>query len=56
MTLRQAYADAPGQGTVVWDMATRARDAAAEIERLFGELLPDVAAQGMLTTTHGGST
>ena len=28
MTLRQIYADAPGQGAVVWDMGTRARDAA----------------------------
>lgn len=43
LTLRQAYADAPGQGTVVWDMGTRARDAAVEIEQLFRELLPEVA-------------
>lgn len=43
LTLRQAYADAPGQGTVVWDMGTRAKDAATEIEQLFRELLPDVA-------------
>ena len=43
LTLRQAYADAPGQGTVVWDMGGRARDAATEIEQLFEELLPDAA-------------
>ncbi len=41
LTLRQSYADAPGQGTVVWDMGGRARDAADEIEKLFAELLPD---------------
>ncbi|MBX3357322.1 MAG: ParA family protein [Phycisphaeraceae bacterium] len=42
MTLRQIYADAPGQGSVVWDMGSRARDAAIEVEQLFSELLPDV--------------
>jgi chromosome partitioning protein len=56
LTLRQAYADAPGQGTVVWDMATRARDAAVEIEQLFQELLPDIAVRGAVSnaTTGGG--
>jgi chromosome partitioning protein len=39
--LRQAYADAPGQGTVVWRMGARARDAAHEIRLLFRELLPE---------------
>lgn len=56
LTLRQAYADAPGQGTVVWDMGTRARDAAAEIEQLFEELLPEVAeipASNHATTAGG---
>lgn len=42
MTLRQIYADAPGQGSVVMDMGTRARDAAAEVEALFREMLPQV--------------
>lgn len=45
MTLRQIYADAPGQGTVVWNMGARAREAAAEIERLFREILPQAAAR-----------
>jgi chromosome partitioning protein len=41
MILRQIYADAPGQGAVIWDMGSRARDAAAEVDRLFRELVPD---------------
>lgn len=41
MTLRQTYADAPGQASLVWDMGTRAKAAASEVERLFVELLPD---------------
>lgn len=40
MTLRQIYADAPGQGKVVWDMGSRAKEAAAEIDKLFRELVP----------------
>lgn len=43
VTLKQIYADAPGQGAVVWHMGTRARDAAAEIEQLFREILPEAA-------------
>jgi len=46
LSLRQVYADAPGQGTVVWKMGTRAGDAAVEMERLFREILPQVAARG----------
>jgi chromosome partitioning protein len=39
LRLRQAFADAAGQGTVVWRMQTQsARDAAAEIQNLFAEL------------------
>lgn len=41
MTLRQIYADAPGQGAVVWNMGAQGRDAAAEIDAIFGEVLPD---------------
>jgi chromosome partitioning protein len=41
VTLRQAYADAPGQATFVWQMGYAARDAATEIDRLFRELLPE---------------
>lgn len=40
LILRQAYADSPGQGTVVWEMGARAADAAREIDALFQELLP----------------
>lgn len=43
VTLRQAYADAPGQATFVWQMGYAARDAAEEIDRLFQELLPSAA-------------
>ena len=41
MTLRQIYADAPGQGTVVWMMGPRGRVAADEVDRIFREVLPD---------------
>ncbi|MGH7135840.1 MAG: ParA family protein, partial [Pirellulales bacterium] len=41
LTLRQVYADAPGQGAVVWRLASRGREAAAEVESLFNELLPE---------------
>lgn len=43
ITLRQAYADAPGQGTFVWNMGYAARGAAEELHRLFQELFPDLA-------------
>lgn len=43
MVLRQIYADAPGQGAVVWNMGSRATAAALEAEALFRELLPDCA-------------
>jgi chromosome partitioning protein len=48
LTLRQVYADAPGQKTVVWKMGSRAKEAAREIEQLFLELVPEAAAK--LTT------
>lgn len=41
VTLRQAYADAPGQATFVWNMGSQARPAAEEINQLFEELLPE---------------
>jgi chromosome partitioning protein len=41
MILRQIYADAPGQASVVWNMGSRASEAANEIEQLFREILPD---------------
>ena len=42
LTLRQVYADAPGQGTVVGQMGSRAREAASEVETLFRSLFPEV--------------
>jgi chromosome partitioning protein len=41
LILRQIYADAPGQGNVVWQMGSRAHEAAREINQLFREILPD---------------
>lgn len=49
VTLRQAYADAPGQATFVWKMGYHARDAASEIDQLFRELLPEVASDKILS-------
>ena len=43
MILRQIYADAPGQGAVVWNMGSRARQAADEVSQIFREILPDSA-------------
>jgi chromosome partitioning protein len=40
LTLRQIYADAPGQGTVVWHMGSRGRQAAAEIKGVLQEIMP----------------
>lgn len=45
MILRQIYADAPGQGTVVWNMGSRANEAAREVEQIFREILPDAIRQ-----------
>ncbi len=41
LTLRQIYADAPGQSAVVWNMGARGREAAQEITQLFREILPE---------------
>lgn len=41
LILRQVYADAPGQAAAVWDMGSRAREAANEVDRLFREILPE---------------
>ncbi|MFO0943696.1 MAG: ParA family protein [Pirellulales bacterium] len=46
MILRQIYADAPGQGQVVWQMGARAREAANELNTLFREILPDAVKLG----------
>ncbi len=38
LRLRQAYADAAGQGTVVWRLGTHAQAAAVEMQTLFEEI------------------
>jgi chromosome partitioning protein len=44
LRLRQAYADAAGQGKVVWQMGPRGHDAASEIQALFRELFENESA------------
>jgi chromosome partitioning protein len=44
LTLRQIYADAPGQGAVLWQMGARGREAANEVDALFRELFPSACA------------
>lgn len=43
LILRQIYADAPGQGKVVWQLGARGREAAEEVQAVFRELLPQLA-------------
>lgn len=46
LRLRQAYADAAGQGTVVWRLGSRAQDATNEmltlLEELYGTITPQI--------------
>jgi chromosome partitioning protein len=44
LTLRQIYADAPGQAAVVWHMGARGREAAREVRSVFREALADTIA------------
>src|SRR6202167_1078242 len=44
LTLKQIYADAPGQGAVVWQLGSRGKEAANEVEALFREILPEACA------------
>ena len=53
VTLRQAYADAPGQSTFVWKMGAGARDAAEEIDLLFRELLPEACTEKVVPMRRG---
>jgi len=46
MVLRQIYADAPGQGAVVWNLGARAREASEEVQRIFSEILPEAKSKG----------
>jgi chromosome partitioning protein len=41
LTLKQVYADAPGQGVVVWELGARSREASKQVQQLFRELLPE---------------
>ncbi|MBX3436106.1 MAG: ParA family protein [Planctomycetaceae bacterium] len=45
MILRQIYADAPGQAAVAWQLGSRAREAADEVNQLFREILPQAYRQ-----------
>jgi chromosome partitioning protein len=56
LILRQAYADAPGQATFVWNMGYAARDAAAEVDALFRELLPRAATADATPIRKGRGT
>lgn len=51
VTLRQAYADAPGQSTLVWRMGSREKEAAKEIAVLFQELLPEACSNRVVDMT-----
>lgn len=53
LTLRQAYADAPGQSTFVWHMGYSARDAADELQKLFQELLPEASGDNVVQMPKG---
>jgi chromosome partitioning protein len=39
LILRQIYADAPGQGAIVWHMGSRGREAGKEVRAFFREVL-----------------
>ncbi len=41
LTLKQIYADAPGQKAVVWQLGSRGKEAAQEVEALFRSILPE---------------
>jgi chromosome partitioning protein len=49
MILRQIYADAPGQGAVVWNLGARAKEASDEVKRIFSEILPEAKRKGRRT-------
>ena len=53
VTLRQAYADAPGQATFVWRMGYQAKDATEEIDALFREILPEIGNSKILPIRKG---
>jgi chromosome partitioning protein len=56
LTLKQIYADAPGQGAVVWQLGARGREAAREVQQLFRELLPEASKRHRGVKTAAKST
>lgn len=54
ITLRQAYADAPGQRKLIFEMSYAARDAAEEMDQLFRELLPEAVTSKVLAFSKIG--
>jgi len=55
VTLRQVYADSPGQGAVVWTMGRRGHDAAAEIDTLFHEIMGEIVTTEQIAGKGGQS-
>jgi chromosome partitioning protein len=58
-SLRQIYADAPGQGKLVWDFAGRGEDAGSEAQAVFEEIFEGILApsgppESALLEAHGG--
>ncbi len=47
-TLRQIFADAPGQSEVVWNMGSKGKAAAKEIEAVFQEILPEAMSKNVV--------
>ena len=45
LTLRQIYADAPGQAELVWNMGSKAKSAALEVDAVFSEILPNACSR-----------
>jgi chromosome partitioning protein len=54
VSLRQIYADAPGQEALVWRLGARGREAGDEIRSLFRELLPERKAKKRKTPKGRG--
>jgi chromosome partitioning protein len=48
LTLKQIYADAPGQKAVVWQLGSKGREATREVVALFRSMLPE-ACEGKIT-------
>jgi len=54
LTLRQIYADAPGQSAVVWRLGAKGRDATSEIDAVFREILPEACGRkGKVVSMQG---